>query len=95
VVARLGGRRLPPDPRQRWAYPHLHVNEQTPRQLKWILMNTQFESHVWLENLQEFGHEDNPILKAVMIRAASWPLIKTIFCNDILAIARKPVAVTS
>jgi len=95
VVARLGGRRLPPDPRHRWAHPHLHVNEQTPKQLRISLQNHLFDSRVWLENLQEFEHEDNPCLRALMTGATNWPILKRIFCNDILAVARKPDQVRS
>jgi ubiquinone/menaquinone biosynthesis C-methylase UbiE len=89
-LARLGGRRLPRDPRQRWGYPHLHVNEQTPQALKICLQNNNFESRVWLENLQEFSRESSPTLQALMSGATRWPIFKHIFCNDILAVARKP-----
>jgi SAM-dependent methyltransferase len=89
-VARLGGRRLPRDPRQRWDFPHLHVNEQTPHDLKLCLQNNNFKSRVWLENLQDFSQESSPVLRALMSGATRWPIFKGVFCNDILAVARKP-----
>ncbi|MEA3352006.1 MAG: glycosyltransferase [Chloroflexota bacterium] len=85
----LRGAELPNDPRQRWAYAHVHVNEQTPKSLKKALRASGFQAHVWLESIQDYGYEPNPTVRGAMYGLVRFPLVKQIFCNDIFAIGSK------
>lgn len=86
---RLRGQPLPRNPRQRWAYAHLHVSEQTPHSLNKALAAAGFETKVWLENVQPFERESSPIARRAMAVLASKTPFKLIFCNDIFARATK------
>ncbi len=86
----LRGHNLPRNPRQRWAYAGLHVNEQNPRQLQKTLLDNGFQPRVWLRNMQSFVNESSPLVRAIQTLLTRLPIIKSIFCNDIFAAARKP-----
>lgn len=90
LVQRLRGQQLPKDPAARWNYSALHVNEQTPHQLRKTLHKIGFHTKVWLENLQSFQSEKNPFIRTVMLILTKLYPFKWIFCNDILAVATKP-----
>jgi hypothetical protein len=85
---RLRGIELPKDPRQRWGFEHLHVNEQTPASLKQALKASGFQAKVWLE----LGVQDDlgPVSKMVIRGLARLPVLRQTLCNDIYAIGRKP-----
>jgi hypothetical protein len=84
----LQGIDLPKDPRQRWGFEHLHVNEQTPASLKRALRGSGFKTKVWLE----LGGQDDlgPITKTITRGLARLPVLRQTLCNDIYAIGRKP-----
>jgi len=85
----LRGKKLPKDPRERGSYAHLHINEQTPRRLKQVLKTSQFQTRVWLENIQDFNHESNPFIRQGMRWLTTRLPFNWIFCNDIFAIGTK------
>jgi cyclopropane fatty-acyl-phospholipid synthase-like methyltransferase len=64
---RLRGRNLPKDPRSRWSYSHVHINEQTIRSLKKSLVAAGFKTRVWLSTTQSYEHEKNPMIRSFMI----------------------------
>jgi len=89
-VQGLRGHKFPKDPHSRWEHAYLHVNEQNPLQLQKTLRHNGFRPRVWLANVQTFEHESNPRVRAIQRLLTRLPIVKTIFCNDIFAIARKP-----
>lgn len=89
LVQRLRGEQLPKNPRERWTFSHVHVNEQTPIKLLRVLNNHRFNSQVWLRSTVNYSYEDNFIVrKSMEFITTYWPL-KLIFCNDIFAICVK------
>jgi SAM-dependent methyltransferase len=85
----LRGERLPADPRTRWDFRHVHVNEQTPISLRKALKESRFEARVWLATTQSYEYESNPLVRRGMnflVRALPF---KWAFCNDIFAIGTK------
>ncbi len=86
---RMRGIDLPKDPRQRWGFEHLHVNEQTPASLKQALKASGFQAKVWLE----LGGQDDlsPVAKTVIRGLARLPILRQTLCNDIYAIGRNPL----
>jgi ubiquinone/menaquinone biosynthesis C-methylase UbiE len=89
LVQLARGQRLPRDPRDRWPYKEVHVNEQTPWTLYRTLWRNGFDARVWLKSTQQYAHEDNPFIRHMMHTLVSAPLLKLIFCNDLFAVARK------
>ncbi len=91
LVQRLRGQNPPKDPRSRWSYAHLHVNEQNPLKLKRALGDSNFRSRIWLESTQGYSYESNPFVRWIMQMLTRLPLVKWIFCNDIFAIGTKRI----
>ncbi len=91
-VGKLRGQDLPRDPRSRWSFAQLHVNEQDPHKLGRALRSSGFYPHIWLESTQEYKHESNRRVRWIMQKLTSFPFLKWIFCNDIFAIATKKVS---
>jgi ubiquinone/menaquinone biosynthesis C-methylase UbiE len=90
ALQRLRGHRLPADPRDRWAYKHVHVNEQTPLSLSRSLRKSGFETRVWLRTTQTYDYEPNIwVRRGMALLTQAYPL-KLIFCNDIFAEGTKP-----
>lgn len=89
LLQRLRGERLPADPRQRWEYSHVHVNEQTPRKLKIALRASKFTTRVWLQSTVSYDYESNNIVRYGMEFLSSKPPFRSIFCNDIFATGLK------
>jgi len=89
VFKRLSGEILPKNPRDRFPYNHLHVNEQTPLRLKKYLENTKLTSKVWMKTTQDYSYEKNKVVVWFMKLLVNVYPIKYIFCNDIFAIATK------
>ncbi len=91
-VGKLRGQDLPRDPRSRWDFAQLHVNEQDPLKLGRALRSSGFHPHIWLESTQEYKHESNRRVRWIMQKLTRFPFLKWIFCNDIFAIATKNVS---
>lgn len=88
-VQRLRGIRLPTDPRERFKFSHVHVNEQTPRALRRMLAQIGFAKwRVWLHDYRDYA-EQSPGLRQAMHLLTHTPLIKKVFCDDIFARAHK------
>lgn len=88
LVQRLQGKQLPADPRDRFSYSHLHVNEQTPLALRRALADSPFASwHVWLYDYRTYSAH-NRIMQNSMKLLTTLPLVKWAFCDDIFALAR-------
>jgi len=91
-VQRMRGVLLPADPRDRWPFKDVHVNEQTPFSLWRTLRRNGFDTRVWLQSTQSYDYERNPVVRIGMEALVRLPVIKIMFCNDIFACARKPGA---
>ncbi|MBC8504178.1 MAG: methyltransferase domain-containing protein [Chloroflexi bacterium] len=89
LIQQLRGQESPKDPRSRWRYAHLHVNEQNPLKLKNTLSAVNFHTKVWLESTQDYTRESNKIIRVIMQTLSRLPVLKWIFCNDIFAISIK------
>ena len=85
----LRGEILPADPRQRWEYSHVHVNEQTPSKLRSTLLAYNFETRVWLQSTVSYEYESNDFVRRGMEFVTSTTPFRSIFCNDIFAIGLK------
>jgi ubiquinone/menaquinone biosynthesis C-methylase UbiE len=88
-IQRLRGEILPADPRERWTYSHVHVNEQTPRSLKKTLIASGFQTNVWLQSTVSYAYEKNSFVRRGMEILTTAPPLHTIFCNDIFAVGLK------
>lgn len=89
LVERLRGVSLPADPRERFEFSHLHVNEQTPRSLRRTLRDIGFShSRVWLYDYRNYS-ERGAVMRRSMQLLTSLPLTRQIFCDDIFASASK------
>ena len=86
---RLRGRRLPADPRERWKFREVHVNEQNPPALKAALRQAGFKTHVWLQSTQSYLEEPNRSIRLIMRALVTVYPFRWIFCNDLFAIATK------
>lgn len=88
VVQRIQGKKLPADPRDRFSYSHVHINEQTPLTLRSALAESPFPSwRVWLYDYRTY-HKYNKIMRYSM-RLLTTTLTKWVFCDDIFALAHK------
>jgi ubiquinone/menaquinone biosynthesis C-methylase UbiE len=85
----LRGKKLPADPRSRWAFAHVHINEQTPSRLKKSLRAAGFKTRVWLSTTQSYDYEENVFVRFVMNFLTKVYPFRWIFCNDIFALAIK------
>jgi SAM-dependent methyltransferase len=89
ILQRLRGEILPPDPRDRWLFKDVHVNEQTPWSLYQTLRQNKFHTRVWLQSTQRYEYETNPMVRSGMKFLVSAPFLSLFFCNDIFAVAVK------
>jgi cyclopropane fatty-acyl-phospholipid synthase-like methyltransferase len=89
LVQRVRGISLPADPRDRFRFSHVHVNEQTPRMLRKTLAESPF-SHwrIWLHDYREYA-QYGPVMRCAMKLLVSVPLINKVFCDDIFVLACK------
>jgi ubiquinone/menaquinone biosynthesis C-methylase UbiE len=92
ALQRVRGQSLPADPRDRWAYSHVHVNEQNPVRLHRALRSAGFQTRVWLKSAQRYEHESSQVLRAGMVLLTSVYPFRWVFCNDIFAVATKPAS---
>lgn len=90
LFQRLRGKKLPSNPRSRWAFSHVHVNEQTPRTIKKSLEAAGFKTRVWLSTTQSYREERNSFVRSMMKFITRVYPFRWIFCNDIFAIAWNP-----
>jgi cyclopropane fatty-acyl-phospholipid synthase-like methyltransferase len=90
-VQYLRGQRLPADPRERWAYHEVHVNEQTPLSLRTSLRDAGFSVSVRLIPAQTYNQESNRLIRTGMMLLSHLYPFRWVFCNDIFAIATKPL----
>lgn len=84
----LRGNRLPKNPRHRYKFSHFHVNEQTPKNLRYILETVGFKAKVWLYDYRSYS-EYPTLMRIGMIFVSRFPLLDNIFCDDIFAVATK------
>lgn len=89
LVSRIHGKQLPTDPRDRWKYKEVHVNEQTPLKLKKELVLQGFKTKIWLETTQAYDTEPNRIIRKIMTMLTYLYPFRWVFCNDIFAIGIK------
>ncbi len=90
LFERLRGNCLPSNPRDRFPYHHLHVNEQSLLSLKRSLRQAGFHPRVWLANIQ-FPLQDEipPYFRTLLkILLGVWPF-RWVFRNDVFAVAHK------
>lgn len=90
LLQRLRGICLPANPRERWPYHHVHVNEQNPISLTKALRAAGFSAQVWLAPAQRYDYEHNLLIRVGMEGVVRLYPFRWIFCNDLFAIARKP-----
>ncbi len=90
ALQRLRGEQLPEDPRERWDYSDVHVNEQTPRTMRGYLQANRYRSRVWLQSTQSYAYERNPLVRLGMQTLTRVYPMRWIFCNDIFAVGTKP-----
>ena len=89
LLQRLRGQKLPPDPRDRWDFSEVHVNEQTPLSLRNILKKCGLHTQVWLKNTQSYDQESSILIRRGMDFVTKTAPFRWIFCNDIFAIGIK------
>ncbi len=92
LVQYLGGHRLPANPRERWAYHEVHVNEQTPLSLRRSLLDAGFSVSIRLIPAQTYNQESNWLIRTGMILLSHLHPFRWVFCNDIFAIATKSLS---
>jgi len=85
----LRSRHLPADPRDRWPFRDVHVNEQDPIRLRRVLRAHRFQTRVWLATTQTYDYETNSIVRRGMHFVTHVYPFRWIFCNDIFAIGTK------
>lgn len=86
----LRGGKLPKDPRDRWSFNHVHVNEQTPITLYAAVQKCGFRPKIWLQTTQNYSYEPNKWVRWAMSFLVNVYPFRWIFCNDIFAIGTKP-----
>ena len=89
LVQRLRGQALPADPRARWPYSHVHVNEQDPLKLRRALRQSHFLARVWLYSTQSYRYERSWLVRTGMMVLTRLYPFRWVFCNDIFAIGGK------
>jgi len=88
-LQRLRGEKLPADPRARWSYSYVHINEQTPHKLSETLKKRNFHTKIWLYSVQNYDYEPNPIVRSGMSFLTRIYPFRWVFCNDIFAVGSK------
>lgn len=83
------GQQLPSDPRDRFEFSHVHVNEQTPMALYKALSEVEFSyQRVWLHDYRDYA-QYSLFMRTIMKLLTHFPLVKLVFCDDIFGLARK------
>jgi cyclopropane fatty-acyl-phospholipid synthase-like methyltransferase len=91
-IQRIRGQQLPIDPRSRWNYAHVHVNEQDPRKLQSAMDVCKFNARIWLYSTESYQYEHNSLVRWSMGFLSRIYPFRWIFCNDIFAIGTKRCA---
>ena len=91
LVQGLRRKRLPVNPRDRWGYSDVHINEQTYLMLRRTLSAHGFHAKVWLTATQNYEHEPNAIIRLAMHFVSRVFPLQLVFADEIVAIA-KPCA---
>ncbi len=86
---RLRGRHLPSDPRDRWQFKEVHVNEQNPIRLHRALKSAGLKADVWLRTTQAYAEEPNKYARLMMKMLVTIYPFRWIFCNDLFAVAMR------
>lgn len=90
LVQKVRGRRLPANPKERWAFHEVHVNEQSPLSLRRSLRNAGFSVEVRLIPTETYTQESNRLVRTSMLLLSRIPPFRQVFCNDIFAVATRP-----
>ncbi len=89
LFERLRGNELPANPRDRFPYHHLHVNEQDIVGLARSLRRAGFKARVRLRNIKPPSLAgESPVMKLATRLLETFPF-KLVFCNDLIAVAQK------
>ena len=89
AVQKLRGHRLPANPRERWSYSDVHINEQTLPRMQQTLKMHGFRARVWIASTQTYAAEPNKFFRRGMrIVSRTFPL-KLIFADEIFAVVVK------
>jgi len=86
---RCRGKHLPADPRERWNYSEVHVNEQNLLLLGRELRESGFRARVWLYSTETYAEEPSKYIRFAMRALVTVYPFRLFFCNDIFAIATK------
>lgn len=89
VVQRWRGKHLPADPRERWGYKEVHVNEQNLILLRHELRAAGFKPKVWLAPIQPYTDEPNRFVRLAMRAFVTIYPFRFVFCDDLFAVAVK------
>jgi len=90
MIQKLRRLDLPINPRDRWDYIHVHVNEQSPISLYKALKLHGFKTKVWLTSTQDYhSYDASKIMKIGMNLLSNTKGINYLFCNDIFGLAIK------
>src|SRR4030042_480418 len=81
IIQRVRGQLLPVDPRSRWQYAHVHVNEQDPQKLGQTMKISKFNARIWLYPTQSYEDAHNPIFRLGMRFLSHVYPFRWIFCN--------------
>ena len=88
-VQKLRGKHLPADPRERWGYREVHVNEQNLILLARELRDSGFIAKAWLYSTESYSEEPNKYIRFIMRVLVTLYPFRWFFCNDIFAVAAK------
>jgi ubiquinone/menaquinone biosynthesis C-methylase UbiE len=83
------GKHLPSDPRARWKYSHVHVNEQDPHKLRKCMELCTFDARVWLKPTQNYQDEASWFIRLMMQFLSRTYPFRFVFCNDIFGVGIK------
>jgi ubiquinone/menaquinone biosynthesis C-methylase UbiE len=89
IVRRTQGVRLPANPRERFAYSHVHVNEQSPTTLRRALVRAGFSQvRVWLYDYRSYD-QYGARMRTVIKYLTGSRITRAVFCDDIFAVATR------
>jgi len=86
---RARGIHLPLDPRDRWGFRDVHINEQSPKKLRMMLEKCGYNARVKTTSVMNYSHESNRFIRAGMKLVSRAPFLRWCLGNDIYAIAKR------
>jgi SAM-dependent methyltransferase len=89
LVQRIRGLPQPPDPRDRWEFSHVHINEQNPILLHKNLSSSGYKTRVWLLTPHTYDYESSLLMRIGMRFLTHVYPFRWVFCNDLFAIGIK------